>query len=360
MLYENFKNGINIGGWLSQYDCILSQPFSADDLEHHFQTFIQEKDLKQIAFWKYDHVRLPVNGYLLYNPDTDTLNPDITARIHTCIQWCKKYHLNVILDLHDLWGNVYGAMEQPMPLLTDSTLQHRFLRIWNLLTAEFKNIKQPVLLFELLNEVSDASGAYAMDDVTGKSFDLTHKEDFLWNTLAQKAVQEIRSIDPQRWILIGSNGQNSIVYLKELQVFDDPYVFYNFHYYEPQVFTHQRAHFSAEMKEFDRSISYPDDISSFTEYLKSHPAYYTKHALVAKERRNDQALMKKLLQYAIDFMETSNKEVYCGEYGVIDTASAEDADNWIHDLTSIMDQYHIGHARWNYKCLDFGLIGLEN
>jgi hypothetical protein len=33
----------------------------------------------------------------------------------------------MVLDLHDLWGNVYGAMEEHMPLLTEENLKNRFL-----------------------------------------------------------------------------------------------------------------------------------------------------------------------------------------------------------------------------------------
>lgn len=50
-------------------------------------------------------------------------------------------------------------------------------------------------------------------------------------------------------ILVGSSGKNSVVYLKELELIEDPLVCYNFHYDEPQVFTHQQAGFSEEMWE---------------------------------------------------------------------------------------------------------------
>lgn len=154
---------------------------------------------------------------------------------------------------------IYGAMQKAMPLLTDPALKQRFLRIWELLT-----------------------------------------------------------IDSSRWILVGSNGQNRVVYLKELQIFDDPLVFYNFHYYDPQGFTHQRAHFSDELCEFGQTITYPGDISSFIDFLKFHPEYYTKHALVAKESTNDLALMKRLLQRATDFIQKTGKELYCGDFGLLD------------------------------------------
>ena len=106
-----------------------------------------------------------------------------------------------------MWGNVYGAMKNIMPLLSDKSLQERFLKIWYLITEEFKTVTKPVLLFELLNEVSDASGTYPDNDVTGKTLNKEKIPSFEWNKLCAKAVEEIRNIDPDRWILIGSNGQ---------------------------------------------------------------------------------------------------------------------------------------------------------
>lgn len=49
MLYTQFKKGINIGGWLSQYDCIIQKPLTEEKLRQHFDTFIKEDDIRQIS-----------------------------------------------------------------------------------------------------------------------------------------------------------------------------------------------------------------------------------------------------------------------------------------------------------------------
>ncbi len=79
---------------------------------------------------------------------------------------------------------------------------------------------------------------------------------------------------------------------------DDPFVCYNFHYFEPQVFTHQQAEFLEEMLEFYREVGYPDDISDFGAYLGEHENWKRKHALTGEEPKNDRALMEKLLSHA--------------------------------------------------------------
>lgn len=256
----------------------------------------------------------------------------------------------MILDLHDFRGNVYGAMDTPMPLLTEIPLREHFLAVWSELSKHLKgygnqnnsanNRDGIVIAFELLNEVSDASH-------------------YLWNRLYKSAVKAIRETDCNRLILVGSNCQNSVAYLNQLDLIDDPAVFYNFHYYEPQVFTHQKAHFSEEMKDYNQTVTYPGDISGFGKYLKSHPEYLMKYQLVAKERNNDRKLMEKLLKDAVDFVKFTGCSLYCGEYGVIDSAPSSEAVKWIRDLLFILDENHIGHALWNYKALDFGLLDLN-
>lgn len=359
MLYEQFKKGINVGGWLSQYDIIAEKPLTSDSLRRHFDTFIKEEDIRRISSWEFDHIRLPVSGYLIYDAGEDCLNAAALEYIHKCIKWCSDCRLNIVLDLHDIDGNIYGAMEKAMPLLTDAVLQERFIRVWELLAQELLNVTGPVIMFELLNEVSDASGAYPFSDITGERYDFSHRELLLWNRLYKRCIDRIRRIDPDRWILVGSNGQNSVVYLKELEIVNDPAVFYNFHYYDPQVFTHQQAGFSEEMSEFDRAVGYPDDISDFVDYLNAHPDWKRKHALVAEETKNDRGLMEKLLRHATDFIKNTGKELYCGEFGVIAHAPAKASRKWAGDLTEILGRNRIGWALWNYKYLDFGLLDID-
>lgn len=355
MLSHTFQKGINLGGWLSQYEFLACRPLTEEHLNAHFDSFITEKDIRQIAEWGFDHVRLPFSGYLLCGSPAGEINGQSTAArnhiferlnisplhyIEKCIAWCKIYHLNMILDLHDFQGNVYGAMDKPMPLLIKTSLSDAFVAVWSALAEHFKGHNEIVIAFELLNEVSDASH-------------------YLWNHLYKSAVTAIRETDKTRPVLIGSNCQNSVAYLDQLDLLDDPYVFYNFHYYEPQVFTHQKAHFSEELQDYGQTVTYPGDISDFCQYLKRRPEYLMKYFLVSEEKTNDRSLMEKLLLHAVKFVKYSGCCLYCGELGVIDSAPPEEAVKWLKDLFAILDKNQIGHALWNYKALDFGLLNLK-
>lgn len=50
MLFESFKQGINLGGFLSQYE-LIADAGSEESLHNHFETFITEDDIRRIASW---------------------------------------------------------------------------------------------------------------------------------------------------------------------------------------------------------------------------------------------------------------------------------------------------------------------
>lgn len=339
MLYEKFRHGINLGGWLSQYE-IITESKSEEKLSCHFDSFITEENIRQIAEWGFDHIRVPVDGYLFYDRELQRLKEAPLHYLDLCVGWCEKYHLNIIIDLHNIWGHIYGAMDQPVPFLTDQQLRDHFLGFWREMTIRYKNELTITVMFELFNEVADATG-------------------YLWNSLYKQTIKAIREIDKKRFILVGSNYINSVVYLDRLDLVDDDYVFYNFHFYEPNVFTHQRAHFSEEFNVYKYTLTYPGDLSEYQEFLKKHPEYIKDHPFIIDEKSNDQALMEKMLEYAVKFLRYSGKELYCSEFGVIDSAPEEEAVKWLQDFITSCDSLKIGHCMWNYKCLDFELIDGE-
>lgn len=337
MLFEKFGQGINLGGFLSQYELIADMS-SEETIRHHFDTFIQEEDIKVIASWGFDHVRITIDGYLMYDKEEGRLKEQPLFYLDRALTWCEKYNLNVVIDLHNFWGHEYGKMQDPTALMLDEEIREAYCRYWGLLAEHFAGYDKIELMFELFNEMADAT-------------------EYRWNQLYKKAVQVIRNVDEKHWILVGSNDVNSVGYLSRLDLLEDPFVFYNFHYYEPNAFTHQRAHFSEEFREFPLPLAYPGDMSAYQEFLTEHPKYRRDHAMITADKTcNDQELMKSLMAHAEKFVTYSGRELYCGEYGVIDSAEEEEAVKWIRDFVTLCNDLKIGHAMWNYKCLDFELV----
>ena len=62
--FDGYKAGVNLGGWISQF---------RQAKKEHFDSFITEEDIKQIASWGMDHVRLPID-YMVWRMMINPLN----------------------------------------------------------------------------------------------------------------------------------------------------------------------------------------------------------------------------------------------------------------------------------------------
>lgn len=88
-----YQKGLNLGGWFSQ----------CDYSEERFQSFITEADFSDFSQWGIDHVRIPIDYNLVETEDGEYIESGF-AHIQRAIDWCGKYGLNMILDLHKTAG----------------------------------------------------------------------------------------------------------------------------------------------------------------------------------------------------------------------------------------------------------------
>jgi hypothetical protein len=329
---ENFscQAGVNLGGWISQYKKYDPQ---------HFETFIRAEDIQRIADWGMDHVRLPVDYPVLEDDDQPGVYKSSGFEyLERCLGWCKDNGLRVILDLHKAPGYSFDDTIEgyhPMPLFHEARAQDRFLNLWGTLTERYKT-EGDTLLFELLNEIN-------LPDCAP------------WNDLARRAVERIRSVDGERLIIIGGNHFNAASELANIQLFNDPNVFYTFHFYEPILFTHQKAPWSPINRFHNTSVEYPGVTPGLEKLFASHPDQRPGY-----ERFNglymDEALLRQYLQPVLDFIQTSGHVPYCGEYGVYEAASETSSLNWHRDFIGLLRQHRIGRAVWSYKGMGFGMV----
>jgi hypothetical protein len=318
--------GINLGGWISQYP--------AYD-HHHFKTFITAADIRRIADWGMDHVRIPVDYPVLEDDSNPGKYKDSGFDyIDACLDWCQQNGLRAILDLHKAPGFAFDALDKAT-LFESPVLRERFLNLWEAIAHHFANRMQDSLAIELLNEiVLPDSGP--------------------WNALVKEAVERIRVIDPLRLILVGGNAYNAPDELRNIDILKDANILYTFHFYSPITVTHQKAPWIPAIVEYNRQIDYPGQQASGLEAIeKKYPGFRLEREIGI---RFDKNYLLTVLQPALDFSQQIGQPVYCGEFGVYERASMFTRLNWTRDFIDLLNQYHIGRACWTYKALDFGLI----
>ena len=327
-IFEGYQKGINLGGWLSQL-------VGNDDA--HFNGFITESDIDRIASFGCDHVRLPVDCDTVFADMGNTILPRIQY-IDQCIDWCGKHGLNLIIDLHKTFGYMFSTNDRDYgaTFFHDTDLQAAFLRIWTVFAERYGKYADRVA-FELLNEVD-------LPDVVNE-----------WNGIIRKAIETIRPIAPDTWILVGGVRYNAVTSVPTLDLPYDDKIVYNFHCYEPLVFTHQRAYWVNHMPK-DFHIGYPQPVGDYIKAGEELGMWQAGEAKPGDDQLIGPDYFENMFKIAIDTAQERNVPLYCGEYGVIDLAPAPDTLRWLTDINAVFAKYGIGRALWTYKVHNFGMI----
>ena len=325
--FDGFQAGVNLGGWISQYQRLDPA---------HFDRFILEPDVQRIASWGMDHVRLPVD-YPVLEDDAQPMvyHEQGFAYIDNCLEWCRKAGLNLVLDLHHAPGFSFTTLDKNT-LFDSPPAQERFLALWEAIARRYKGVEQPGLVLELMNEVV-----------------LPNSDP--WNRLAKRAVERIRAVDPTRWIMIGGNWYNSAWKLAEIDILPDPHIVYTFHFYEPMPFTHQRAPWVEFLRPLDRVTPYPGEVPGLAVFLEANPQYREELGKYLGKRM-DKEMLRFYLQPALDWLEAHHLPLYCGEFGAIDHAPLDSRLRWHADFIDLLREHNINRAVWSYKEMNFRLV----
>lgn len=323
--FEGYMHGINLGGWFSQ----------CDNSEKRYDYFIRREDFRRISRWGVDHVRLPVDYNLVQNPD-GSFKEQGFDRLKNCIEWCGEYGLNIVLDLHKTIGFSFDKEENELGFFENRELQEHFFKLWEEFAKRFSSYGN--VAFELLNEVTEKK----------------YKDS--WNSISAEAVERIRKFAPDTIIIIGGYYNNDASAVKDLLEPADGRIVYSFHCYSPLIFTHQGAYWIEKMDTSFRmpfTASYAEYIENTEKYIgKEHKDIYAMDGSEAVEEK----YFENVIAEAAAVAEERGVPLYCGEYGVIDRADADETLKWFRCISRVFDRHGIGRAVRSYKEMDFGLI----
>ncbi len=327
--FEGYQKGVNLGGWLSQAD---------EKTSHHYDTFIGKEDIEKIAGWGCDHVRLPID-YIVIEGEDGSMLEDGYVYIDNCISWCREFGLNILLDMHNTFGYTFDPLEvngDKEIFFHNEELQKRFYTMWDRISKRYAGQKD--VAFELLNEVISPDVAES------------------WNEIADKTVDIIRKNAPDSYVVIGGVCYNNVKSVPLLNPPKDDHIVYNFHCYEPMIFTHQRAWWMDNMPK-DITVDYPATTAEYSEKSKDLDPDWAGAIMKMNVKETSAEYFAELFEPAVEAATKNNAPLYCGEYGVIDQAPTPSTINWIRDIHDAFEKYGIGRSLWVYKEKDFGIIG---
>lgn len=309
------KRGTNIAHWLSQ------STRRGEDRA----AFFKEKDVKYIDSLGFDHIRLPIDEEQMWD-ETGKRNDDAFALLKNCLDWCSKAGLRVVVDLHILRSHHFNKGDKP--LWTKPEEQDKFIMLWKDLSSFLIEYPNGMVAYEPMNEP-------VADDPEQ------------WNNLLARLIDSIRTQEPERMLVLGSNRWQSADTFDTFRVPEnDRNIILSYHFYEPFFLTHYRASWT-HLKDFEGKINYPGQIVQDATSPEQMRVY---------NRDTLEYMMRKPLAMA----EKMKLPLYCGEFGVYMDYFPKAKLAWYKDMVSIFEQHNVAYANWNYKSTAFGIVDDDN
>jgi endoglucanase len=117
-------------------------------------------------------------------------------------------------------------------LANDPDFVNSVAAYWKSIALNFKKYPPDKLFFEVYNE-PHASAA----GITSPNYSW-------WQPVQERLIAAIREATSAHYIIAGGEGWNIIDGLLQLHPYNDSNVIYNFHFYDPFLFSHQGASWS--------------------------------------------------------------------------------------------------------------------
>lgn len=257
---------------------------------------IADSDFSEIAARGFETVRLPVrfsNHAAAGAPYT--IDAAFMDRVEHVVDSARAAGLRVILDLHhyeDPQGDVFAD-----PVAQTA----RLAALWKQIGERFRG-KDAMVWFELLNEPHGQ---------------ITHAN--LLSVLGP-ALEEVRKTNPTRPVVIGGEFWSGINSLAALPLPDDPYIVATFHYYDPFSFTHQGASWVTPSPPM--GATFPSG--------------------------SDTADLAANVQKARDFIARTNRPLFMGEFGAVETMPLAQRANWYGTVRRAFAAAEIDGCAWAY------------
>jgi len=292
-----------------------------------------EDDLKWMADWGFDFVRIPMAypRYLSFDRTRDItkdevykFDPRVLEEIDQLIFMAHKYNLHVSLNLHRGPGYCINAgFHEPFNLWKDKEAQDAFYTHWGMWAERYKNISSGKLSFDLLNEpayIEDMNDQYAKKGpVPGD----------IYRMVAEGASTAIWAHNPDRLIVADGNSGGSYV-VPELT---DMNIAQSCRGYYPGLISHYQASWVWKDPSQAPTPVWPGTIDG---------KYYGREQL--------EEFYKPWIALV-----GQGVGVHCGECGCYSKTPHGVFLAWFEDVIDILTSHGIGYALWNFRG-SFGIM----
>jgi endoglucanase len=323
---KRLQHGINTSEWFAQvYD-------KRGYTQEHFQTWTTAEDIALIKSMGFDHVRLSVNPQPMFNArEPNKLPAEYLGYLDAAVKMILDHGLAVVIDMHP-------ESDFKARLTKEDDFVEQFADFWRAMAQHYSTWDADQVFFEVLNEPE-------------------FNDRYRWFGVQAKMAAAIREGAPEHTIVAAGARWSDDDELLFEEPLHDPNVIYNFHFYEPHIFTHQGATWGAYYWHWLHRLAYPSSMESAKRAAQLEP---------------DDVNRLPVIRYALDHWDASRIEaevneaakwahrrgvpLVCNEFGVYRAyTDPQSRYAWIHDSRTAFEKSGIGWAMWDYSG-SFGVV----
>lgn len=317
--FARLARGINLSHWFAQvYDPKGYTPA-------HFESFITGDDLDLIRDLGFSHVRLSVEPRPLMNWDAPgDLDAAYLGHLDKAIDAILARGLAVIVDIH-----AHGDFNKK--LAHDPAHAEAFIGFWSKLAGHLSQRDPEHVFFEVLNE-----------PIMGPD---------KWLPVQERAIAAIRAAAPDHTIIATGPEWSGINDLPKLKPVADRNVVYNFHFYDPGLFTHQGASWGWVTWKHSVGTPYPLTTAAIEDLLPRIVDEQTRKELAHAGRQHwDAGRIEAEIARAAAWASEHGVRITCNEFGVYrQHADPAQRAAWLRDVVAACEKHRIGWAMWDYR-----------
>jgi len=323
----HLRKGINTSSWFAQvYD---SKGYSKE----HLETWATAADIALIKSMGFDHVRLSVNPEpMFHNKRPDEFPSEYLGYLDAAVKMILDQGLAVVIDLHP-----ESEFKARINRNEDDMVQ-QFADFWRALARHYSSWDADRVFFEVLNE---------------PEFNDRNR----WYGVQAKVVGAIHEGAPQHTIIAAGANYSSDDELVSMEPLRDPNIIYNFHFYEPHMFTHQGATWGSYQWHWLKGLHYPSSPEKVAQTAANVPVPLYRLFVIryGQDQWNAERMEAEVNQVS-EWAKRYNVPVICNEFGVFRAyAEPNDRAAWISDLRKTLEKHGIGWAMWDYSG-SFGVV----
>jgi endoglucanase len=323
---QHLRRGINLSAWFAQvYD-------KRGYTREHFETWTTSEDIALIKSMGFDHVRLSVNPQpMLTMNEPQKLPLEYIGYLDAAVKMVLEHGLVVVIDMHP-------ESDFKERMTKDDTFVEQFGDFWRAVAQHYSSWDSDRVIFEILNEPEFA-------------------DRYRWLGAQAKLAAAIREGAPKNTIVAAGarwSNDDELLFQEPLR---DPNVIYNFHFYEPHIFTHQGATWGEYYWHRLKGLRYPSTPESAEQVAGLVPSEVDRLRVIRYGRDHwDAARIEAEMKQAAEWARRRGVPLVCNEFGVFrDFADPQDRATWIHDVRSALEHNGIGWTMWDYSG-SFGVV----